>query len=108
LSDALFFEQDAARQHDVATLLVELDDLELVVLRQERVEVAHWAQINLRTWQESLHAAADGDRKAALNACSDDAFDEFVAFARGRNLVPDFEAIGFLFRKHNHAGVVLA
>jgi hypothetical protein len=84
-------------QHDVAALLVELDDLEAVALAEQIVEVAHRAQIDLRTGQEGLHAAADGDREAALYARADDAFDELVALARGRNLVPNLEAVRLLF-----------
>src|SRR5689334_441417 len=55
---ALLLEQHATRQHDVAALLVELDDLELEVLAKERVEVANRAQVYLRTGEERLHAAA--------------------------------------------------
>src|SRR5262249_50874029 len=73
---ALLLEEHAARQHDVAALLVELDDLELEVLSEERVEVAHGAQVDLRTWQEGLHAAADRDREATLHARGDNAFDQ--------------------------------
>ena len=65
---ALLLEQHAARQHDVAALLVELDDLELEALVEERVEVADRAQIDLRARQERLHAAADRDGQAALHA----------------------------------------
>jgi hypothetical protein len=45
---ALLLEEHAARQHDVAALLVELDDLEAVGLADEGVEVAHGAQVDLR------------------------------------------------------------
>src|SRR5213078_2647730 len=105
---ALLLEQHAARQHDVAALLVELDDLELEALAEERVEVAHRAQIDLRAGEERLDAAADRDRQAALDARGDHALDQLVALARGADLVPDLEAIGLLLREHAHAGVVLA
>src|SRR6185369_13807722 len=65
---ALLLEQHAARQHDVAALLVELDDLELEVLVEERVEVANGAQVHLRAGQERLDATADRDREATLDA----------------------------------------
>src|SRR5690606_19978758 len=105
---ALLLEEHAARQYDVAALLVELDDLELEVLTEERVEVAHRAQVDLRTGEERLHAAADRDREATLHARGDDAFDQLVPLTRGADLVPDLEPVGLLFREDAHAGVVLA
>ncbi len=45
---ALLLEQHAAREDDVAALLVELDDLELEALADELVEVAHRADVDLR------------------------------------------------------------
>src|SRR5690606_32602991 len=44
---ALGLEQHAARQHDVTAALVELDDLEVELLIEERVEVADRSQIDL-------------------------------------------------------------
>src|SRR6185436_19987388 len=105
---ALLLQQHAARQHDVAALLVELDDLEAVLLADERVQVAHRAQVHLRTGQERLHAAADGDRQAALHARADGSFDELVALARAGDLIPNFQAIGFLLGTHAQPVFVLA
>jgi hypothetical protein len=45
---ALLLEEHAARQHDVAALLVELDDLELELLADQLVEVADGAEVHLR------------------------------------------------------------
>src|SRR4029078_8584026 len=56
---ALLLEEHAARQDDVAALLVELDDLELEVLSEERIEVPHRAQVHLRAGQERLDATAN-------------------------------------------------
>src|SRR6185295_11035506 len=105
---ALLLEQHAARQHDVAALLVELDDLELEALIEERVEVADRPQVDLRPGQERLDAAADRDRQATLDPRGDHALDQLVALARGADLVPDLEPICLLLREHAHAGVVLA
>ena len=58
---ALLLEQHAAREHDVAALLVELDDLELVGLTDQLVQVADRSQVHLGARQERLDAAADGD-----------------------------------------------
>jgi hypothetical protein len=54
---ALALEEDAAREHDVAALLVELDDLELVGLADQLVQVADGAQVHLAAGEERLHAA---------------------------------------------------
>ncbi len=70
---ALLLEEHATREHDVAALLVELDDLELVGLADQLVEVADRAEIHLRARQERLHAAADRDGEAALHALADGA-----------------------------------
>src|SRR5262249_20130125 len=105
---ALLLEEDAARQHDVAALLVELDDLELVGLADERVEVAHRAQVDLRPGQERLDAAADRDRQAALHALRDRPLDELVLLARDRDLVPDLQPVGLLLGEDAQAVLVLA
>src|ERR1019366_2040598 len=58
---ALFLEEHAPAEDDVAALLVELDDLELVGLPDELVQVADGPKVDLRTREERLHAAADRD-----------------------------------------------
>src|SRR5205085_2500770 len=93
---ALLLEEHPARQHDVAALLVELDDLEAVGLADEGVQVAYRAQVDLGTGKEGLHAAADGDREAALDPRADGPLDELVALTRRGDLVPHLEAIGLL------------
>src|SRR6266568_3400705 len=102
---ALLLEEHAAREDDVAALLVELDDLELELLADELVEVPHRADVDLRPGQEGLHA--DVDREAALDASDDDAFDELVALARGGDLVPDAHLVGLLLGEDDHPGVIL-
>ena len=44
----------------------------------------------------------------ALHALADGPFDELVALARGRDLVPDLHLVCFLLGKHDQAVVVLA
>ena len=105
---ALLLEEHAAREHDVAALLVELDDLELVGLPDQLVQVADGPEVDLRAGEERLHAAADGDREAALHALADGAFDELVALARARDLIPDLHLVGLLLGKRDEAVVVLA
>src|SRR5450432_2232459 len=105
---ALLLQEDPPRQHDVAALLVELDDLEAVGLADERVQVSHRAQVDLRARQEGLHAPADGDRQATLHAGADGSLDELVALARPRDLVPHLEAVGFFLGEDAKTVVILA
>ncbi len=105
---ALLLEEHAPRQDDVAALLVELDDLELVGLPDELVQVADGPKIDLRPGEERLHAAADGDRKAALHALGDGPLDELVALARARDLIPDLHLVRFFLGQGDQAVVVLA
>ena len=99
ISIALLLEEHAAREHDVAALLVELDDLELVGLADKLVQVANRAEVDLAAGEERLHAAADGDGEAALHALADCPFDELVALARARDLIPDLHLVRLLLGK---------
>src|SRR4029079_8492644 len=105
---ALLLEEHAARQDDVAALLVELDDLELVGLPDQLVEIADGPEVHLGAREERLHANLDGDRQAALHALADGAFDELVAFARAGDLIPDLHLVRFLLGKRDEAVVVFA
>src|SRR5208282_5323085 len=77
-------------------------------LADELIEVADGPQIDLGAGQERLHAAADGDRQAALHPLADGAFDELVALARGGDLIPHLHLVCLLLGKHDQAVVVLA
>jgi hypothetical protein len=77
---ALLLEQRAAAQHDVAALLVELDDFEVEGLADVLLEVAHGAQVDLRAGEEGLDA--DVDSEAALDPTRDRAVDQLVALDR--------------------------
>src|SRR5581483_10585565 len=74
----------------------------------ELIEVSDGPEIDLAAGQEGLHAAADGDREAALHALRDGAFDELVGLAGVRDLIPDLHLVGLLFREGHEAVVVLA
>ncbi len=68
----LFFQNLLARNHDVAALLVQLDDGDFDGLALHAVQVAHRAQIDLRAGQERARAQ-DVDGQAALDAIDHDA-----------------------------------
>src|SRR5205823_4531586 len=93
----LFFEQRLARQHDVAALLVDLDDAHPQLLAAQRVEISHGTHVDLRSGQE--RADADVDREAALDPL-DDAADDDLALGVGLlDLVPDLHLLGFFARE---------
>src|SRR3546814_20762490 len=71
---ARFFQDCAARHDDVAAAAVHLKDLEGLRQVHQRADVAHRADVDLRTRKER-HGAAEVDGEAALDAADDDAFD---------------------------------
>ena len=102
---ALLLEQGTAAEHDVAALLVELDDLEVESLADVLLEVAHGAQIHLGAGQERFDA--DVDSQAALDASGDQALDELFVLAGLCDLIPDLQAVGLLLGDFHQAGLVL-
>ncbi len=104
LLGVLFFEQRLAREHDVAALLVDLDDAHAQLLPAQRVEVAHRTHVDLRAGQE--RADADVHREAALDPL-DDAADDDLALGIGLlDLVPDLHLLGFFAREDDVAFAV--
>ena len=105
LLGVLFLEQRLARQHDVAALLVDLDDAHAELLPAQRVEVAHRPHVDLRSRQERAHADVDG--QAALDPL-DDAADDDLALGIGLlDLVPDLHLLGFFAREDDVAFAIL-
>ena len=99
---ALFLQQYATRQNDVATLLVELDDFEVVGLSHHTVKVLDRAEIHLRTGKECLHA--DVYTQATLDAGYDVATDCLVGVHGIRNFVPSLHQVSLLFREAQRTG----
>src|SRR3546814_4062276 len=62
LFGARFFEDGAARHDDVAAAAIHLEDLEGLRQVHERADVAHGADIDLRTGKER-HGAAEGSEE---------------------------------------------
>ncbi len=97
----LLLEEDLAGKHDVAALLVDLDDPHAQLLAAQRVEIAHRTHVDLRAGQE--RADADVHREPALDAL-DDAADDDLALGIGLlDLVPDLHLLGFFAREHDVA-----
>ena len=94
LLGVLLFEEHLAREHDVAALLVDLDDAHPELLPLQRVEVAHRAHVDLAAGQERAHADVDGE--AALDALDDAADDDLLLGEGLLDLVPDLHLLGLL------------
>ena len=104
LLGVLLLEERLARQHDVAALLVDLDDAHAQLLPAQRVEVADGTHVDLRAGQERAHADVDGE--PALDAL-DDAADDDLALRIGLlDLVPDLHLLGFFAREDDVAFAV--
>ena len=88
----LFFEDLLAADHDVAALLVELDDADFNLLAEVAVEIAHGANLKLRAGQERLHA--DVDSEPALDAADHGARDGSLVVGGLLDRVPHAEALG--------------
>ena len=88
-----FFEDGFAGQHDIAALLVDLDDAHLKLFAAQAVEVAHGAHIDLRSGQKGADADVDG--QAALDALDDAALDHGPFAVGALDLIPDLHPLGF-------------
>ncbi len=104
LLGVLFFEEDLAREHDVAALLVDLDDAHAQLLAAQRVEVAHRTHVDLRAGQE--RADADVHRQPALDPLDDAADDDLPLGVGLLDVVPDLHLLGFFAREDDVAFTV--
>ncbi len=95
LFGAAFFQDRAARHHDVAAAAVHLQDLERLLHAHQRAGVAHRAHIDLLNRQER-HGAAQIDGEAALDATEDRALDALFLLVGLLQPVPGFFAAGHL------------
>ena len=104
LLGVLFFEEDLAREHDVAALLVDLDDAHPQLLAAQGVEVADGTHVDLRAGKE--RADADVDREAALDPLDDAADDDLPLGVGLLDVVPDLHLLGFFAREDDVAVAV--
>ncbi len=94
----LAFEQVLARDHDVAALLVELDDGDFDGLALHAVQIADGAQVDLRAGQERMRAM-DVDRQTALDAVDDDGLDGLLLVVGLFDFFPGVNALRLLVRE---------
>ncbi len=102
----LAFDDSAARDHDVVTLAVQLDELELELLAFQVGRIAHRAHIDQGTRQEGADIL-DVHGETTLDLAADAAGDGFVLFQRFFQLVPHHRALGLLARQDGFAEAVL-
>jgi len=102
----LAFDDSAARNHDVVTLAVQLDELELEFLAFQVGRIAHRAHIDQGTRQEGADIL-DVHGETTLDLAADAAGDGFVLFQRFFQLVPHHRALGLLARQDGFAEAVL-
>src|SRR6266536_208154 len=103
---ALGFEQDAARDDDVAAALVQLDDLELEALTQQLVDIGYAPQGDLATRQKCVHAHQVDD-DATLDLLHERAGHAFILLVRFPDPLPDAHEVGLLLRQDDGAFLVL-
>ena len=94
LSGVLGFEDAAAGNDNVVALLVEFDDFKLELFAFQVRGVAHWTDVNQRTWQERTDAV-NVDSEAAFNLTVDNALDHFFGCEGCFQNDPAFSALGF-------------
>src|SRR5271166_7049225 len=94
----LFFQQLLARNHDVAALLVELDDADIELGILQAVQVAHRTQFHLRARQKRARAQ-NVHRQAALDAVDDARLDRSFFVIGLLDVVPRLQALGLVVRQ---------
>src|SRR5256714_4686228 len=103
---ALCFEQDAATHHDVATPLVQLDDLELEALTQQLVDVGHAPQGDLTAGEERVHSHQI-HHHTALDLLDERTRDRLILLVGFADPLPDPHEVGFLLREDDCAFLIL-
>ena len=102
----LRLKQGLVRNHNVPELLIDLHDLEVHRLIDERIVITNRLDVNLGTRQEGLDSKYVYDH-ATLRASLDKTFDDFVIVVSLVNSLPRFESAGLLMRKDELALLVL-
>ncbi len=94
----------AAAEDDVLTVVVDLDDLEVVGVADELLEVFRRDDVDLGGGKEGFHADVDG--KTAFDDGFDLALDEAFALENGDDLFPVLTGGGLLLGEDDHAFVI--
>ena len=100
----LDFDDRLAREHDVAALLVDRDDLEVEILAAQGLEVLDRLDVDEGAREERLDADVHGE--AALDAVDDAAADRRAGAVRLLDLVPDLHFLGLVLGQDDVAVLV--
>src|SRR3954447_6664265 len=92
---ALLLNQFAPAENDIAAIVVNLDDFEIVSVADELLQILGWDDIDLRCGQECFDA--DVDHESALNDRLHLALDQAAIFENALNLVPVLSVGRLLF-----------
>src|SRR4029077_12100754 len=101
----LFFDHLAPAEHDVLSVVIELNDFEVVGVADELLQILWRHDIDLRCRQNCLNP--DVHHQSAFHHRSDLAFDQAVTLKNVNDLVPVLAVSCFLLREHYHAFSVL-
>ena len=101
----LLLDQFAPAEHDVLPVVVNLDDFEIVSVADKLLQIFRWNDVDLRSGQKCFHA--DVHHESAFDDGFHFALDQPIAGKNARDLVPVLTIGGFLFRKHDHAFIIL-
>src|SRR4030095_407337 len=102
---ALLFDHLAPAEHDVLSVVIELNDFEIVSVPDELLQILWRNNIDLRCRQKCFHA--DVHHQAAFDHRSHLTFDQAVTLKNFHDLVPFLAVACFLLREHAHAFFVL-
>ena len=100
-----FLEQQSAGDHDIASPVIDLDDLHREALADKLFGIANRMKINLRAGEERLHA--DVHHHSALDAAEDTAFDHLLVLEVAFKFFPDLHFIRFFLGQNEVALAVL-
>ena len=106
LLGAAFFQNRTARDHDVAAAAIHLQNLERLLLMHQRPDIAHGADIDLRTRQER-DGAVEIDGETALDLVEDDARDLLALLVQLFKPRPAFLALGLVSAEHRFSERIL-
>ncbi len=98
----LFFQKLLARDHDVAALLIQLDDGDFHRLALHAIQIPDGTQVHLRARQKGA-SALNVESQSALDAFHDDALDRLLVVVGALNLVPRAQPLRLQVREVNVA-----
>ena len=101
LFTALLLDHLAPTEHDVFTIVIELNDFEIVGVANELLQIFRRNDVDLRRRQKRFDA--DVHHEAALDHRFHLAFDQAVTFENADDLIPVLTVGGFLLRENDHA-----